>query len=63
MPPWPCATTPLTPPPSQTRLEALQVQAADLVAAYNAVKDESTTITLDDRGTELAAAVAAQVAA
>jgi hypothetical protein len=39
----------------QARLEALRLQATDLVAAYAAAQDESTTVTLDDRSTELSA--------
>jgi hypothetical protein len=47
----------------QARLDLLRLQAGDLVDAYDAARDESTTVTLDDRSAALSAAVAAQIAA
>jgi hypothetical protein len=47
----------------QSRLEVLRGDASTLVTAYEAVRDESSTVTLDDRGAEIGAAVAAQMAA
>ncbi len=48
----------------QSRLEvALRADASTLAATYGSVQDESTTVTLDDRGAQIGAAVAAQMAA
>jgi hypothetical protein len=47
----------------QARLESLRGEANALVAAYTAAQDESTTVTLDDRGAGIDAAVAAQIEA
>lgn len=47
----------------QQRCAALRVQAVALNAAWVAVQDESTTVTLDERESGLTAAVAAEVAA
>ena len=46
----------------QDRLETLRVQATEQVAAWGAVQDESTTVTLDARDAEITAAVVAAVA-
>lgn len=47
----------------QERCAALRAQAVELNAAWAAVQDESTTVTLEGRESGLAAAVAAEVAA
>lgn len=47
----------------RARLEVLRLQASDIVDAYAAAQDESTTVTLDDGGAELFAAVVAQIEA
>jgi hypothetical protein len=47
----------------QTRFEALRLQATELVTAYAAAQDESTTVRLDDRSAELTATVSAETAA